>query len=89
MYWVEVGEKMPGGKPAPHAGYITKGDNNPGYDQQSLGVDTVNGKVPVEPVKPEWVVAVAKVRVPYLGYPSLILKDTTQKIKGFVNKYRG
>ncbi|KAF5432168.1 signal peptidase, endoplasmic reticulum-type [Candidatus Methanophagaceae archaeon] len=89
MYWVEVGEKMPGGKPAPHAGYITKGDNNSGYDQLSLDVDTVNGWVLVEPVKPEWVVAVAKVRVPYLGYPSLILKDTTQKIKGFVNKYRG
>jgi hypothetical protein len=28
----------------------------------------------VEPVRPEWVVAVAKLRVPYLGYPSLILK---------------
>ncbi|KAF5436277.1 signal peptidase, endoplasmic reticulum-type [Candidatus Methanophagaceae archaeon] len=83
MYWVETGEKMPGGKPAPHAGYITKGDNNPGYDQQSLPI------VVGVPVKPEWVVAVAKVRVPYLGYPSLILKDTTQKIKGFVNKYRG
>ncbi|KAF5432167.1 Signal peptidase I [Candidatus Methanophagaceae archaeon] len=85
MYWVEEGEEIPGGKPAPHAGYITKGDNNPGYDQQSLRVDTVNGRVPVEPVKPEWVVAVAKVRVPYLGYPSLILKDTTQKIKGFIS----
>ncbi|MHC1623795.1 MAG: signal peptidase I [Candidatus Methanospirareceae archaeon] len=65
MYWVEKGEKMPDGKPAPHAGYITKGDNNSGYDQPMLGV---------EPVKPEWVVAVARARVPYLGYPSLILK---------------
>ena len=89
MYWVEVGEKMPGGKPAPHAGYITKGDNertNSFYDQQGLHVVVDGKRVPVEPVKPEWVVAVAKVRVPYLGYPSLILKDTTQKIKGFVNK---
>ncbi|MGC9444440.1 MAG: signal peptidase I [Candidatus Methanospirareceae archaeon] len=65
MYWVEEGEAMPDGRPAPHAGYITKGDNNSGYDQPMLGV---------EPVKPEWVVAVAKVRVPYLGYPSLVLK---------------
>jgi signal peptidase len=65
MYWVEQGEAMPNGKPATHAGYITKGDNNSGYDQPMLGV---------EPVKPEWVVAVAKARVPYLGYPSLILK---------------
>jgi signal peptidase len=65
MYWVEEGEEMPNGKPAPHAGYITKGDNNAGFDQPMLGV---------EPVKPEWVVAVAKVRIPYLGYPSIILK---------------
>ena len=65
MYWVETGEKMPDGKLAPHAGYITKGDNNSGYDQPMLGVG---------PVKPEWIIAVAKVRVPYIGYPSLILK---------------
>ncbi len=66
MYWVEKGEEMPGGKPAPHEGYITKGDNkitNPHPDQPGL-----------EPVKPEWVVAVARARAPYLGYPSLILK---------------
>jgi len=65
MYWVETGEQLPDGRPAPHEGYITKGDNNAGYDQPMLGV---------EPVRPEWVVAVAKLRVPYLGYPSLILK---------------
>ena len=34
----------------------------------------------VEPVKPEWVIAVARVRIPYLGYPSIILK------KGFLRK---
>ncbi|MCW3135094.1 MAG: signal peptidase I [Methanophagales archaeon] len=71
MYWVEDGEEMPNGKPAPHAGYITKGDNNPCPDQPMLGV---------EPVKPEWVIAVARVRIPYLGYPSIILK------KGFLRK---
>jgi len=65
MYWIETGEQLPDGRPAPHEGYITKGDNNAGYDQPMLGV---------EPVRPEWVVAVAKLRVPYLGYPSLILK---------------
>ncbi|MBL7118138.1 MAG: signal peptidase I [Candidatus Syntrophoarchaeum sp.] len=63
MYWVEKGEEMPGGKPAPHAGYITRGDNNLHPDQPGY-----------EPVKPEWVIAVARARVPYLGYPSLILK---------------
>ncbi len=89
MKWVEEGELMPGGKPAPHAGYITKGDHNPSYDQQSLQVVVDGGRAVVEPVKPEWVIAVAKVRVPYLGYPSLILKDISQKIKGFFNKYLG
>jgi len=68
MYWVEKGEEMPGGKPAPNAGYITKGDANPYPDQDPrlFGYD---------PVKPEWVVAVPKARIPYLGYPSLILKN--------------
>ena len=81
MGWVEEGETMPGGIHAPHEGYITKGDHNPSYDQQSLGVTVGQKKVAVGPVKPKWVIAVAKVRVPYLGYPSLILKDITQKIK--------
>jgi signal peptidase len=74
MDWVEEGEKMPDGRPAPHAGYITKGDHNSGYDQQSLQVKVDHALIAVEPVKPEWVVAVAKVRIPYLGYPSIILK---------------
>jgi len=64
MYWVEKGAEMPDGKPAPHACYITKGDNTAGFDQPMLGV---------EPVRPEWVIAVAKVRIPYLGYPSTML----------------
>ena len=75
MYWVNKGDKMPDGRPAPHAGYITKGDNNNGYDQQCLAVKDSDGRwLRIEPVKPEWVIAVARVRVPYLGYPSLILK---------------
>jgi signal peptidase len=45
--------------PAPHAGFVTKGDNNARYDQ-------VNGIS--EPVKPGWVVGVARVRIPYLGW---------------------
>jgi len=64
MCWVDKGGQMPNGKPAPHEGYITKGDNNAGYDQSYL-----------QPVKPEWIVAIAKARVSYLGYPSLILKN--------------
>lgn len=49
--------------PAPHAGFITKGDNNQYYDQ-------VNGIS--EPVKPAWVRGRAQFRVPWLGYVRLV-----------------
>lgn len=45
--------------PAPHSGYITLGDDNQRYDQ-ALGFST--------PVKPDWVVGTAKVRIPLLGW---------------------
>lgn len=70
MYYVETGEPMwAGGPPAPHAGYITKGDNtrtNPVYDQE--------GSISyLQPVKKGWVIGVARFyRVPVLGYVSLI-----------------
>lgn len=64
--WVEAGEPMwESGPPAPHAGYITKGDNNPTYDQALLKL---------EPVRPEWVIGVAKFRIPYVGYARLIFE---------------
>jgi signal peptidase len=50
--------------PAPHDGYITKGDNNAEYDQ-------ANGIAP--PVRADWVQAKAQVRVPYLGYVRLVV----------------
>lgn len=49
--------------PAPHAGFITKGDANAQYDQ-------ANGIAP--PVKAEWVTGVARLRIPYLGWVRLI-----------------
>ncbi|TQQ83797.1 S26 family signal peptidase [Halonotius terrestris] len=55
------------GCPAPHAGYITKGDNNARYDQAS-------GIAPV--VRPRWVDGVAQVRIPYLGRLRLVLLGT-------------
>lgn len=70
MYYVEEGEPMwINGPPAPHAGYITKGDNprtNPSYDQQ--------GDISYrQPVKKEWIVGVARFyRVPLVGYVSLL-----------------
>jgi signal peptidase len=58
--------------PAPNAGFVTKGDANRQYDQ-------VNGIS--EPVKPEWVVGTARVRIPYLGWVRLgvsgVVLDTT------------
>ena len=50
--------------PAPHAGFITKGDNNGGYDQV-IGITS--------PVRSSWVVGVAHVRVPWLGHIRLWL----------------
>lgn len=50
--------------PAPHAGYITKGDDNAGYDQVR-GIS--------EPVDPAWVTGIAQVRVPFLGWIRLII----------------
>ncbi|MDI3486037.1 MAG: signal peptidase [Methanolobus sp.] len=70
MYYVEEGEPMwDGGPAAPYAGYITKGDNqitNKYYDQQ--------GQVSyLMPVKEDWVIGVARYRVPYIGYLRLLL----------------
>jgi len=70
MYYVEMGEPMwEGGPPAPHAGYITKGDNsktNQLYDQQGYISR-------LQPVKKEWVIGVARfARVPLIGCVSLI-----------------
>ncbi len=70
MYYVETGEPMwSGGPPAPHAGYITKGDNsktNPSFDQQ--------GSISyLQPVKKEWIIGAARfIRIPILGCISLI-----------------
>jgi signal peptidase len=57
--------------PAPHAGFITKGDNevtNDYYDQAS-GISS--------PVKPEWVRGTAEYRVPYLGWVRLTVSGAT------------
>ncbi len=72
MYYVEAGEPMwSGGPPAPHAGYITKGDNsktNPSFDQQ--GIISY-----LQPVKKEWIIGAARfTRVPFLGCVSLAIK---------------
>ena len=50
--------------PAPHAGFITKGDHNRYYDQ-AQGIS--------DPVKPGWIRGTGEVRVPWLGCVRLYL----------------
>lgn len=50
--------------PAPHDGFITKGDANSRYDQAS----NIAG-----PVRPEWIQGTARLRIPYLGHIRLRL----------------
>ena len=50
--------------PAPHAGYVTKGDNNDAYDQAT-------GIAPV--VRPSWIEAKAQLHIPELGWIRLLL----------------
>lgn len=45
--------------PAPHDGYITKGDNNDYYDQAQIGQ---------EPIKTEWVTGTVNAKIPYIGW---------------------
>jgi signal peptidase len=74
MYYVDAGEPMwAGGPAAPHAGYVTKGDHNPSYDQRGICR---------EPVREEWVIGVARFRLPYAGYVRLVFADVLQKLTG-------
>ena len=55
--------------PAPHAGFITKGDN----EQSNSNYDQVSGLS--GPVHPDWVVGTAEVKIPYLGYVRLMFAN--------------
>ena len=66
MMWVEA-KDISGNISAyytPHAGYITKGDNNKNIDQVALYPDIGL----IEPVKEEWVIGKALFTVPLVGY---------------------
>ena len=60
--------------PAPHAGFVTKGDNNDRYDQ----VAGITG-----PVRPAWVRGTAEFRIPWLGYVRLSFTDVSPGRAGF------
>lgn len=51
---------------SPHAGYITKGDNNQESDQGGY-LSSVSGQV-ILPVRDEWIVGKALFSIPLLGY---------------------
>ncbi|WP_458207411.1 S26 family signal peptidase [Haladaptatus sp. NG-SE-30] len=57
--------------PAPHAGFITKGDNNGAYDQ----VVRIS-----EPVQPNWVRGTAEVKIPWLGHVRLFFSSTSASV---------
>ncbi len=63
MMWVKKGEVLhtaTGTWRAPWSGYLTKGDNNPVYDQDC-------GIAYHMPIKPEWIVGKAVAAIPWLG----------------------
>ncbi len=65
MYRVDIGDPMWNNGPlAPYAGYITKGDNNGQIDQET----SVSY---LQPVKEEWIIGVARWRIPLIGQVSL------------------
>jgi len=74
MVWAEEGQtfQVSSGNlnytyTAPHAGYITKGDNNMVIDQTGWE-SGYRGLGPLEPVKDEWVVGKALFAIPLIGY---------------------
>ena len=87
QFWVEEGENwypradashLQGGScaavpncPAPHAGFVTKGDANGYYDQ----VSGISG-----PVRPAWIKGTAELRVPLLGYVRLEYSRLTASV---------
>jgi signal peptidase len=57
--------------PAPHAGFVTKGDANRYYDQAGRSSARISGVV-----KPNWVVGTAEFRIPWLGNVRLLAGQT-------------
>jgi signal peptidase len=77
LFWTEEGEKHVFSPTtgttekiaytAPNAGYITKGDHNPIEDQVGWE-DYRNLGSPIHPIKKEWIIGKAYVKIPYVGY---------------------
>lgn len=77
MRWVERGERWTDSQnethTARHAGFLTKGDANPNYDQ----ADGISG-----PVRPAWIRGKAKYSVPVIGNIRLLFPFTAGPVPG-------
>ncbi len=62
--------------PAPHSGFITKGDAN-GYYDQAVGISS--------PVRPDWILGVAVARVPRIGKLSPALSHSSHESVTFTD----
>ena len=60
------GPMWTGSSPAPNDGFVTQGDNNYLFDQ-SCAI------CPNTPVQDDWILGVARFRIPYLGYVRSLL----------------
>ncbi|MEA3295003.1 MAG: S26 family signal peptidase [Euryarchaeota archaeon] len=78
MYHVDIGDPMwTNGPPAPYAGYITKGDNKVTNTQ----VDQASNISEFKPIKEEWIIGVARWKIPLIGYVSLIRSKIWNDLK--------
>ncbi len=61
-----------------HSGFLTKGDNNNGCDQDpSVGIEDELGRK-VELVKPDWIIGKARGEIPWFGGIKLYVDDCSQ-----------
>jgi signal peptidase len=59
----------------PHSGFITLGDHNRGNYDQNMLPDGHGGRV--RPIRPQWVVGVARGELPWFGLIKLYFQDNT------------
>lgn len=81
---VDAGDRLPNNQTAANAGYITKGDHNQDIDQPFL----YGGSPSVKPVKEEWIIGVAQLRVPEIGNLRLALPAGINPLITISDEYR-
>ena len=61
------------------SGFVTRGDNNAQADQEA------HSSIAVRPVKPEWVLGIARGEIPWLGLVKLLANDLMTGTTNFAN----